>query len=94
MVPEDEMPGGIENEAGYMTNGGSAIISPFGEFLAGPVYDKEEILIADLDMNMLAEARMDFDPVGHYARPDIFKLYVNETPQKHVEFYTKSKAGE
>lgn len=88
VVPPEQMPPGIENEGGWMTNGGSAIISPFGEYIVGPVYDSEEILIADLDMNMIAEARIDFDPVGHYARPDIFKLYVNETPLKHVEFYT------
>ncbi len=91
IVPEDQIPAGIINEAGSMTNGGSAIISPFGEYLAGPIYDTEEVLVADLDMNMLAEARIDFDPVGHYARPDIFKLYVNETPMNHVEFYVEKE---
>lgn len=94
VVPSELMPKGIVNEAGSMTNGGSAIINPFGEYLAGPVYDSEEILVADLDMDMLAEARIDFDPVGHYARPDIFKLYVNETPMKHVEFYNEYKFRE
>lgn len=91
VVPLEDVPPGIENEAGSLSPGGSAIISPFGEYLAGPVYDKEEILVADLDMNMLAEARIDFDPVGHYARPDIFKLYVNETPLNHVEYYTEKE---
>lgn len=88
VVPDDAIPPGVVNEAGSMTNGGSAIISPFGEYLAGPVYDSEEILVADLDMNMLAEARMDFDAVGHYSRPDIFKLFVNESPLRSVEFYS------
>jgi nitrilase len=88
VVPDEDMPPGIINASGSVTNGGSAIISPFGEYLVGPVYDSEEMLIADLDMNMLAEARLDFDPVGHYARPDIFKLYVNETPLRHVEYYS------
>jgi nitrilase len=88
VLPDDEIPPGIINEAGSVTNGGSAIISPFGEYLVGPVYDSEQMLIADLDMNMIAEARIDFDPVGHYARPDIFKLCVNETPLRHVEYYT------
>jgi len=77
VVPEEEVLDGIINN-GIMTNGGSAIISPFGDYLAGPVYDQETILIADLDMNMIPEARLDFDPVGHYSRPDIFKLMVNE----------------
>ena len=90
-VDEADIPAGIINEAGSVTNGGSAIISPFGEYLAGPIYDSEEVLVADLDMNMLAEARIDFDPVGHYARPDIFKLYVNETPLNHVEFYSEKE---
>ncbi len=91
IVPDEDIPKGIVDEAGDMTNGGSAIISPFGEYLAGPLYNAEDILVADLDMDMLAEARIDFDPVGHYARPDIFKLYVNETPLNHVTFYKKNE---
>ncbi len=71
VVPAEDVPEGIINN-GIMTNGGSAIISPFGEYLAGPVFDKEKILVADLDMDMIPEARLDFDPVGHYSRPDIF----------------------
>ncbi len=81
VVPEKDIPDGIVHD-GIMTNGGSAIISPFGDYLAGPVYDKEEILVADLDMDMIPEARLDFDPVGHYSRPDIFKLTVNEEELK------------
>ena len=84
VAPED-FPEGILKDR-VVTNGGSAIISPFGEYLAGPVYDREEILVADLDMNMLPEARLDFDPVGHYSRPDIFRLIVNEKKLTSVEW--------
>ena len=60
--------------------GGSTIISPFGEVLAGPLYDQEGILFADIDLAEVARGKYDFDVVGHYARPDIFQLVVNESP--------------
>jgi len=63
-----------------MCRGGSAIISPFGEVLAGPLYDQEGILFADLDLADIARGKFDFDVAGHYARPDIFQLSVNERP--------------
>lgn len=71
----------IDGRDGIICRGGSAIIDPLGEYLAGPLYGEEGILIADLDMRRIAEAKFDFDPVGHYARPDVLRLYVNETPQ-------------
>ncbi|MBL7204195.1 MAG: carbon-nitrogen hydrolase family protein [Desulfobacteraceae bacterium] len=63
-----------------MCRGGSAIISPFGEVLAGPLYDQEGILFADLDLAEIAQGKFDFDVAGHYARPDVFQLVVNERP--------------
>ena len=63
-----------------MSRGGSAIVSPLGDLLAGPLYDQEGILYADLDMAEIVRAKVDFDVVGHYARPDVFQLTVNETP--------------
>lgn len=54
--------------------GGSCIIDPTGKYLGGPVWHKEDILYADLDLNKLAAARLDFDPCGHYSRPDILSL--------------------
>jgi nitrilase len=63
-----------------MCRGGSAIISPLGEEIAGPLYDEEGILFADLDRGEIVRARLDFDVVGHYARPDVFQLFVNEQP--------------
>lgn len=67
-----------------MCRGGSAIISPLGKILAGPLYDAEGILFTDLDMAEIARSKFDFDAVGHYARPDVFQLQVNEQPQMPV----------
>jgi nitrilase len=64
--------------------GGSAIVGPLGDVLAGPLYDAEGILTADLDRDELTRARFDFDVVGHYGRPDVFRLVVNESPQTSV----------
>jgi nitrilase len=58
--------------------GGSAIIGPLGQVLAGPLYEENGILSAELDMGDIARSRYDFDVVGHYARPDVFQLHVNE----------------
>ena len=69
-----------------MCRGGSIIVSPFGEILAGPLYDREGILYAELDMSEITKAKVDFDVVGHYARPDIFKLQVNSDPQLPVSY--------
>jgi nitrilase len=56
--------------------GGSAILGPDGAYLAGPLYDEEGILYAELDPARLAEERQRFDPAGHYNRPDVFSLSV------------------
>ncbi len=68
-----------------MTRGGSCIINPFGEILAGPDYDGEIILTADLDMDEITRGKYDFDATGHYARPDVFRLLVNEEPAPAVQ---------
>ncbi len=65
--------------------GGSAIISPLGEPLAGPLYDREGILYADLDLADVVRSKVDFDVTGHYARPDVFQLHVNEQPMLPVQ---------
>ena len=69
-----------------LIRGGSCIIGPLGQLLAGPKYDEECILTADLDRADLARAKFDFDVVGHYSRPDVFRLEVNEQPMKSVWF--------
>ncbi|MBL7250182.1 nitrilase-related carbon-nitrogen hydrolase [Alloalcanivorax marinus] len=69
-----------------LMRGGSCIISPLGEILAGPVFDEDDILVHDLDLADLARAKYDFDVAGHYARSDIFRLHVNEAPMPPVVF--------
>lgn len=68
-----------------LCRGGSAIISPFGELLAGPLYDQEGILYAKLDRAEIVRSKVDFDVVGHYARPDVFQLIVNEQARPPVQ---------
>jgi nitrilase len=60
--------------------GGSAILAPDGSYLAGPAYDDEAILYADLDPQRLYEERQRFDPAGHYNRPDVLQLRVTSDP--------------
>jgi len=67
-----------------LCRGGSVIVSPLGEVLAGPLFDREGILVADLDLAEIARSKLDFDVAGHYARPDVFQLHVNERPQRSV----------
>jgi len=68
-----------EELAGWdiLGRGGSAILGPDGAYLAGPLYDEEAILYAELEPGRLAEERQRFDPSGHYHRPDVFSLSVN-----------------
>jgi nitrilase len=65
--------------------GGSSIVNPLGKVLAGPCYDGECILRAELDLGEIAEGKFDLDVAGHYARPDLFRLEVNEAPQPPVK---------
>jgi nitrilase len=74
----------LETQPKVICRGGSAIISPLGNVLAGPLFEKEDILFADLDMGDIIRGKVDFDAVGHYARPDVFQLSVNEEPQLSV----------
>jgi nitrilase len=85
MYPDDLE--GIEELADQpevICRGGSVIVSPLGEVLAGPLWDEQGILTADLDLDEITRGKLDFDVVGHYARPDIFQLVVNEKPIKPV----------
>lgn len=85
MYPHDlEGIGDLEGQPDVMCRGGSAIVSPFGEVLAGPLYDEEGILLAELDLGEVARSRFDLDVVGHYSRPDVFQLIVNEQAQPPV----------
>ena len=67
-----------------VTRGGSCIVDPFGQFLAGPNVEGEAILTAELDRAQIVRGKYDLDVVGHYARPDIFQLFVDERPKRPV----------
>jgi nitrilase len=75
----------LAEQLDVLCRGGSAIISPLGEVLAGPLYDREGILYAELDLGEVVRAKVDLDVVGHYARPDVFHLIVNEEPMPPVQ---------
>ncbi len=85
MVPTD-LPEAheIESMPPELCRGGSAIFDPLGQRLAGPLHGEEGILFADFDMREIARSRYDFDPSGHYARPDVFRLEVDESPKAPV----------
>ncbi len=67
-----------------LMRGGSAIISPLGKVLAGPHFGGETILSATLDLDDIGRGKFDFDVAGHYSRPDVFQLIVNEAPMLAV----------
>jgi nitrilase len=69
-----------------LCRGGSAIYAPLGDCLAGPLWDEEGILTADLCMADVARGKFDFDVVGHYARADVFQLRVDESERAPVSF--------
>ena len=66
--------------------GGSCIVGPLGDLLAGPLWDREGVLTAEIELREIPKAQYDFDPVGHYSRPDIFKLSVNRTAAAPVRY--------
>ncbi|PPK87769.1 nitrilase [Neolewinella xylanilytica] len=67
------------------SRGGSVIVSPLGEIIAGPLYGEAGVVTAELDPEAIVRARLDFDVAGHYARPDIFTLTVRDQPEQRVE---------
>lgn len=67
-----------------LIRGGSVIISPMGEIIAGPLYNEEGLISAEIDLSDIVKARYDMDPAGHYSRPDVFKLIVNEQERPAV----------
>jgi nitrilase len=93
MLPADlQAHSEIAAQPDVMCRGGSAIYSPLGEPLAGPLYGEEGILFADLDLGELTRSKVDFDVVGHYARPDVFQLLVNENEMFPVQIDDKKPA--
>ncbi|TCT06760.1 nitrilase-related carbon-nitrogen hydrolase [Aquabacter spiritensis] len=66
--------------------GGACIVDPLGTVLAGPLWDREGILTAEIDLAATTRGAFDFDPVGHYARPDVFRLHVDDAEKRAVNF--------
>jgi nitrilase len=72
----------------FLLRGGSAIVAPDGTVLAGPVFEEEAILYAEVDLAEIARGHLDMDAVGHYARPDVFELHVDTRRRSPVVFTT------
>lgn len=75
----------IKNAPDTLANGGSCIAGPDGEWIVEPVLHKEGLIFKTIDFNRVFEERQNFDPVGHYSRPDVTKLTVNTERQTTVE---------
>ena len=84
--PHDYAPIQGDQPETVLIRGGSCIISPLGQVLAGPVFDQPAILTAALDLGEIVRGKYDLDVVGHYARPDLFQLQVNTSAQQGVRF--------
>ena len=76
----------IENSPKILANGGSCIAGPDGEWVIAPILETEGLTTATLDFNRVLEERQNFDPVGHYSRPDVTKLTVNRGRQSTTEY--------
>ena len=76
----------LEKASEVLADGGSCIAGPDGEWILEPVVNKEGLIYQTLDFNRVYGERQNFDPVGHYSRPDVTKLYVNRERQSTVEF--------
>ncbi|MBT8272349.1 MAG: carbon-nitrogen hydrolase family protein [Bacteroidia bacterium] len=76
----------LENAPDVLANGGSCIAGPDGEWIKEPLLDEEGLIIETLDFNRVLEERQNFDPVGHYSRPDVIKIVLNKDRQSTIEF--------
>jgi nitrilase len=77
-------PGFLERSGPWLEEGNTVIVAPNGTLLAGPVREREETLVADLDLSAVAIQRRHLDPAGHYNRPDVFRLHVDTSPRPAV----------
>lgn len=84
----EEMPGGNSD---LVLNGGSAIIAPDASYVNGPVHGKPCIVYGEIQLDRIAEGHLTLDTNGHYSRPDVFHLEVNDQPQSNVVFKSNIK---
>lgn len=86
--PADYHPLQGDDPATVLIRGGSCVVNPLGQVLAGPCYDGPTILTAELDLDDIPRGTLDLDVVGHYSRPDLFRLEVNRRATDIVSFHT------
>jgi len=84
----------LENAPDVLTNGGSCVAGPDGEWILEPQVGQEELYTVELNFNRVLEERQNFDPSGHYSRPDVTRLIVNRERQSVVRFEESGEAGE
>ncbi|MEP2239156.1 MAG: carbon-nitrogen hydrolase family protein [Maribacter sp.] len=75
----------VENEPENLCRGGSVIVSPLGKVIAGPLFDEAGALIAEIDLDEIVNAKLDFDVIGHYSRNDIFEFNTVNQPDMKIE---------
>ena len=83
--PADYHPMQGEAPDTVLIRGGSTIYGPLGEEIAAPVYGREAVITAEIDIGAIARGRYDFDAAGHYARPDVFTLLIDRRAKKVVQ---------
>jgi len=74
------------DEDEWLNSGDAVVIDPTGKVVAGPLHRDRGILMADCDLALVAQARRSLDVVGHYNRPDVFRLEVDRAPRVPVSF--------
>lgn len=77
----------LDKSPNILANGGSCIAGPDGEWIVEPVLHQEGLIYVSIDFNRVLEERQNFDPVGHYSRPDVTKLSVNRKRQSTTEYF-------
>ena len=88
--PKDLRPSHLKKDD-VATRGGSCIVDPFGNFLVEPNFEGEAVLYADIDLDEIARGKYDFDVVGHYSRPDVFSMEVDESPKTAVTSFSSAQ---
>lgn len=86
IISRDDVPDDfpLKDRTDWTISGGSGIAGPDGRWLAGPVYDQETIVTAEIDLDQIVAAKAGQDAIGHYARPDAFRLAVRQQPWTNV----------